>query len=1253
MKRRLIPWAILFSVCLVLCFSFAVSAAESYTVDGVNTVFFSDSKTVSYHGSDYSAFQSLAEGLAALGSDGGRALISGDFSPVDNLESDASFVDPVGRGPVVISGVAGAAYDKLIQTNQLSFRAGKITFDDVTLELRNTKYLAAPQAVFTDRFKVQNAGGTLFFTGGDGGSTPLVDVSVSGGTFNQFNALGVGTASLGSPSAPGYAALTIDGGIFRCFINGGSGYSNSNIYGNIIFTINDGDFSDKSVVFQRINHHLGKKIVIFNGGLCASFSAPEADIIVDASAGGSAVLKKETAAADAPVVMLVPAETDGVPYVDGAPLQKDEDGGYTLTLSENRIYRVDWQKIERPDPEVYVIDRVKTAFLSDTGDAVEYAGGARVPYLSMTEAVMALGADGGRLVICGACTYSGFTDLFPRGTLTVTGLDENAVMKIGGADVSYTFNGGKTVFDDIRIDVTGGNGVYLHGGGSLTLTEKFRSNEKLYLSPTLSRDVESAEITVEAGEFSVLDVLGSNAQVGTPEKPSHVVAVLNGGTFFRINGGWGWAAKPIYGNLLIYVNGAKIREQVAYMPGATLSGTKTVVFNNGRYLRDDGAEVQTAQEYDYVVCSDKGGTVTVEDPDAKVPVFLFEPTPGKVPFVNGLPLAMNDGVYRYIPEEKKDDTLKLCVGWKTAATVRFDANGGDGAVPEPRTGYAGMQLILPGRDEVTLEKKDCVFMGWSFDRDAAAGVYEVTLPEAAETTVYAVWVPKLPVLSAFPNLSANGVTKVDCTLLPLSDNPAFDAALNDPVFRSSAECVYAFTLTAYDGAGERVDALPNGIDLVIPDYAYTKELQSGEFLRLYALNDGKAEYLSDLYPSDGGMPFTVFASGDYLAVCNIPDPAQTLYRISTFDRTVFVDVYYIGPAAQAGFFGLKYDPSALSANGFEPDDAVGIIGAAAGVSVDRDGLYGNVWASKTSVSGTEEEPVHIGTFAFTAAEALKDDAIAPADPEACGAAGEYLPYVESLSLYGQPLVYKTEAAPAAAYIEMAPYPTLAEALSEAEKHSGTVVRLVGRAYIGEGDTVPAGTTLEIASTAFLSGEKLRLAENTCVIAEKSVYGMLTADTAVAVRTDTDGRRIYRPSGYAHDVITLDGAQIRTEGVQGLRFIVRVNGKCSDYADYGVLLLPTDISQHENMTHETPLRADVSKSGRGDDFKYFDLSDDSFRYTICITDIAPAHYDRDYTARPYFCYIAEDGECYTVYADYAAKYDLSVRDVADGLGISIV
>lgn len=199
----------------------------------------------------------------------------------------------------------------------------------------------------------------------------------------------------------------------------------------------------------------------------------------------------------------------------------------------------------------------------------------------------------------------------------------------------------------------------------------------------------------------------------------------------------------------------------------------------------------------------------------------------------------------------------------------------------------------------------------------------------------------------------------------------------------------------------------------------------------------------------------------------------------------------------------------------------------------------------------------------------------------------------------------------------------------------------------------SGDTIELIRDSSLSeelpeGVKIKLCADAKLTAQENIYSALEAEILVAINK-TEGTYTYITSDYSKDTIIQDGVQIRTSGKQGLRFIVKVDGAFDrdDFSDYGVIVIPTDMSDGANTTHETAQIADISKKALGDNFNYFAKEEDYFLYTVCIIDIEMDNYERDYTARPYFKYVS-DGVEYTVYSEYKQAYNLSVYDTANGM-----
>ncbi len=1230
--------------------SWETDAAGVYVVDGIRTIFLANTQTVNYNGTEYTAFSSINEALSLIGKRSGRLLVNGAFVPTEFSDLNAGdtvldtiFKDPE-RGTVTISGATGADIDSFGIGGTLNFTSGKVIFDDISLKMLKNKYFAAPNVLFTEKVKTIG-NNTMLFTGAISGNYEKIEAVLKGGSVSQLNIAGMGNASIGNTSTLGYGIITLDGIDVHSPLNFGSGYSASNINGNLYYVVNSGNFTDKNVVANKITHVSGRKFVIFNNGTSDGFNVVDGVTVIDTAKGGIATVADGTHALTCPTIVLSP-DAGHTPVVDGVELTAT-DGIYSFKPEQTKKYTVTWASTE---PQKYVIDGENVVFLTDGGPALFYNDKKYYAYNDITEAVASLGTDGGKLIICDTFSFTEFSDVKNRGELTVTGINKEAKIVISEASNSaFVFNGGKTVFDDIEVYVASGAGRYIHGGGHITFTENFRSNSALYLSPVLSVTADSADMYVYAGNYATIDANGSNATIGTPEKPGHIALHLEGGTFNKLNGGWGWAAKNLYGNIFIYVNKAYVNNDVSYTPGAEISGTRNIIFNYGRYIKGGGVEINIDSAFDHIIFSDNGGLVTVEDEDTtKTPTFILAPEGENIPFVNGEKIEAVDGVYKYTPTEKG----KVYVTWRYPVTVSFDANGGTGNVPSSMTEFSAGTYDLPKKPDI--EKYGCIFIGWNTDKDAKEGFYSMTF--GGNETLYAIWLEKLPIKAENANLEANGIENVEFEHLEKNViASSVDDAKLDAVFGGTAEFAYAFSVSADDGENEVKDFV-HGIDLVIPEYAYSHDILPGEFFRLYKAVDEKSEFVCALEKTDDALGFTLYSAGSYFVMLNTPDTAEYIYSVYEKGGKVLVDIFFSGAVSNGGFFGLCYNSDVLSLEGFEYAGGISTIGTEEnggyGCFKNESGIYSDAWLSSEYIDAIAQreligtftfEKINDGEYGFTYSEASEygSDKVAGYPT---GAQSAYFPYIESTEAILQPAVYAVENKKAA-YIGNEGFDSLNDALDAAE--NGDTVTLEADITLTEDIAIPEGVTVYITENASVNGARLDISNGVKVVSEKQVYGDITADTLVGMAKD-GALYSYIASSYTKDTVSLYGVQIRTTENQGLRFIADIKGeKDSTYKDYGLLIIPTDLSDKENTTHETAQVGEVSKSGLGDGFKYFEEADGSFKYTICIVNMRLSNYGRDFTARPFFRYDA-DGVEYTVYADYDEKFDLSVVDVANGL-----
>lgn len=106
-----------------------------------------------------------------------------------------------------------------------------------------------------------------------------------------------------------------------------------------------------------------------------------------------------------------------------------------------------------------------------------------------------------------------------------------------------------------------------------------------------------------------------------------------------------------------------------------------------------------------------------------------------------------------------------------------------------------------------------------------------------------------------------------------------------------------------------------------------------------------------------------------------------------------------------------------------------------------------------------------------------------------------------------------------------------------------------------------------------------------------------------------------------ELLTVEGAQIRTSGIQGLRFVANYNLAIDSsiaVQEYGFVVLPTDILNGSELTAGTTYTYNGNNydSGVVKADKLYAEGEGYKQYTVCITGIDSTKYTRDYTVRTY-------------------------------------
>jgi uncharacterized repeat protein (TIGR02543 family) len=139
---------------------------------------------------------------------------------------------------------------------------------------------------------------------------------------------------------------------------------------------------------------------------------------------------------------------------------------------------------------------------------------------------------------------------------------------------------------------------------------------------------------------------------------------------------------------------------------------------------------------------------------------------------------------------------------KTSYTVSFDANGGTGAVPAPKTAASGEAIVLPGEGGLT--RGGDVFTGWNISKSGGGTTYPPESPYTvtADQTFYAQWTDPAQVYTVTYN--ANGAGGAPPSQQKVLQNGSITAA--DKGNLTNGNKTFTGWNTAADGTGTNYSA---------------------------------------------------------------------------------------------------------------------------------------------------------------------------------------------------------------------------------------------------------------------------------------------------------------------------------------------------------------------------------------------------------------------------------------------------------------
>lgn len=363
-------------------------------------------------------------------------------------------------------------------------------------------------------------------------------------------------------------------------------------------------------------------------------------------------------------------------------------------------------------PSVTIVEGERTVFISSFG-RVSFNGSPYQSYKTFTDAVAALGKEGGRIVLSGATDCSAFVDIPGRGPLTIQGA--SSASSFGnrlefGALTTISFEG-PIKFVDVVLKASEGAQILTNGHSYSTNINfdtfheaAFRDKPKTYINPpviSFGKVSGPANLGLAAGKYSQV-VAGSingyntsgNLVVYMDESSADLVVAGNTGNGTHTGNNSitiknanianylaGSAGGTFNGNSVTEINGGNIDVlKVGTENGAKVNGNVVVVFNGGRVgnisatgsvsgkkvaiVGKDSETSIPSGVFDYILRTESGFCEAVFDADKIVGFRVLNEMgiPATSITVNGSSITSANGIYELSTGESKisvPDTGKL------------------------------------------------------------------------------------------------------------------------------------------------------------------------------------------------------------------------------------------------------------------------------------------------------------------------------------------------------------------------------------------------------------------------------------------------------------------------------------------------------------------------------------------------------------------------------------------------------------------
>ncbi len=366
--------------------AYTATAVEVSNINGVPTAFVSSFGKLTYNAKAQKAYKTMAEGLEALGNDGGKIVLQGNYTLDD-------FIETPGRAPLEIIGLGTRASGNTITVKSgLMSLGGNFTASNIVIDMPASGYIV------TNGYNFKAFGGfdSYFKTTYNAGSADTITypnpISVTAGSFSSDNKIELlsgcyKTVSVGSAGSNGTGTVTLKLSHIKAqSVVLGSDSGSFNVDGSIFADISNCEIDSLSSGYGTVS---GDLVLISESNNIANYNfADTLDV-----AGSSVLITDTDTDAQNFDKHIVVTNGKAYPKTENGKIKgfcfTDNRGINTATVNMNGVVKTSESGVfEIPDGKTSVtpIESVEIRLNAENGYVSGYSDGTFLPQNNMTRA---------------------------------------------------------------------------------------------------------------------------------------------------------------------------------------------------------------------------------------------------------------------------------------------------------------------------------------------------------------------------------------------------------------------------------------------------------------------------------------------------------------------------------------------------------------------------------------------------------------------------------------------------------------------------------------------------------------------------------------------------------------------------------------------------------------------------------------------------------------------------------------------------